>query len=57
MVGLTGSFEGIVLASVRKPENQIHEGRSLSQVASLTKKHPVDALLDLLVSEEDIPWP
>jgi len=52
VVALTGGFEGIVLASVRKPENKIYEGRTLHQVASLTKKDPVDALLDLLVSEE-----
>ncbi len=51
-VGDSGGWKGVLVASVNKPENKKYEGKRMSEVAAEMKKDPVDALCDLLVSEE-----
>jgi N-acyl-D-amino-acid deacylase len=40
------------LTYFKKPHNHIFEGKSIAELAILTGKHPVDALVDLLVDED-----
>jgi N-acyl-D-aspartate/D-glutamate deacylase len=39
------------VASLQKPENKKYEGKRMDEVAKMMGRDPVDALLDLLVSE------
>ena len=44
-------FENVLATSLRRPENQLFEGRSIADIAEAQKKDPFDALFDLLASE------
>jgi N-acyl-D-aspartate/D-glutamate deacylase len=46
-----GGWHGVMVAAVQKPENKKYEGQRMDEVAKLMGKDPVDALCDLLVSE------
>jgi N-acyl-D-amino-acid deacylase len=43
--------EGIMIASVEQPDLKQFEGAMLRTVASVWKKHPIDALMDLLLAD------
>lgn len=43
--------EGILIAGVGKPELKEYEGKRLSEIARSAKKHPVDAMIDLLIAD------
>jgi dihydroorotase/N-acyl-D-amino-acid deacylase len=43
--------EGILIASVQSAELKKHEGMRLNEIAREWKKHPVDALLDLVLAD------
>jgi N-acyl-D-amino-acid deacylase len=47
-----GGWHGVMVASCQKPENKKYEGQRMDEVAKLMGKDPVDALCDLLISEE-----
>ena len=47
-----GGWHGVMVASCQKPENKKYEGKRMDEVAKMTGKDPVDALCDLLISEE-----
>jgi dihydroorotase/N-acyl-D-amino-acid deacylase len=44
-------WHGVMVASVQKPENKGFEGKRMDEVAKMMGKDPVDALCDLLISE------
>jgi N-acyl-D-amino-acid deacylase len=52
----TGGWHGVMLAAVLKAENKQYEGRRMDEVAKMMGKDPVDALCDLLASEETFPY-
>lgn len=54
-VRAVGGFHGVMLASVQKPENKKYEGRRLDEIARAMSEDPVDALCDLLISENATP--
>ncbi len=47
-----GGWRGVMVASCQKPENKKYEGKRMDEVAKMMGKDPVDALCDLLISEE-----
>ena len=47
-----GGWHGVMVASCQKPENKKYEGKRMDEVAKMMGKDPVDALCDLLISEE-----
>jgi N-acyl-D-aspartate/D-glutamate deacylase len=47
-----GGWHGVLVASLQKPENKRYEGKRMDEVARLMSRDPVDALCDLLISEE-----
>ena len=47
-----GGWHGVLVASVQKPENKKYEGKRMDEVAKIAGKDPLDALCDLLISEE-----
>ncbi|MBR1690180.1 MAG: amidohydrolase family protein [Oscillibacter sp.] len=51
IVQLVG-FENVLATSLRRPEHQPFEGRSIAQIAEEQGKDPYDALFDLLAAEE-----
>jgi N-acyl-D-amino-acid deacylase len=46
----------VMVATTQKPENKQYEGKRMDQVAQMMGKDPVDALCDLLISEETFPY-
>ncbi|HEV2351529.1 MAG TPA: D-aminoacylase [Terriglobia bacterium] len=54
-VRAVGGFHGVMLASVQKPENKKYEGKRLDEIARAMNEDPVDALCDLLISENATP--
>ena len=46
-------YEGIVVSSATKPENQRFVGKSIQEIGEMTGKHPIDAAMDLLLDEEN----
>jgi N-acyl-D-amino-acid deacylase len=52
----TGGWHGVMVAAVQKPENKQYEGKRMDEVAKAMAKEPVDALCDLLISEETFPY-
>jgi N-acyl-D-amino-acid deacylase len=46
-----GGWHGVLVASLQKAENKKYEGKRMDEVAKMMGRDPVDALLDLLVSE------
>jgi len=51
----SGGWHGVMLASVQRPENKRYEGKRMDEIARLTGQDPVDALCDLLISENASP--
>jgi N-acyl-D-amino-acid deacylase len=47
-----GGWHGVMVASCQKAENKKYEGKRMDEVAKTMGKDPVDALCDLLISEE-----
>ena len=45
-----------MLASVQKPENKKYQGQRMDEIARAKGRDPVDALCDLLISEEAAPY-
>ncbi len=43
--------EGVLVLGMNKPENQKYVGKRLNEIAAMTKKHWVDAAMDLVLSE------
>lgn len=54
-LSLLVGFENIQATSLRKPENQIFEGKNILEIAEMTGKDPYDAVFDLLASEHCAP--
>ena len=52
----TGGWHGVMVAAVQKAENKQYEGQRMDEVARRMGKEPVDALCDLLASEETFPY-
>ncbi len=50
-----GGWHGFMVASVQKPENKKFEGKRMDEVAKMMGKDPLDALCDLLISEDASP--
>ena len=46
-----GGWQGVLVASLQKPENKRYEGKRMDEVAKAMGKDPLDALCDLLISE------
>lgn len=51
IVDLAG-FENILAASLKRPEHQAFEGKSIAFIADAQGKNPFDALFDLLAAED-----
>jgi N-acyl-D-amino-acid deacylase len=47
-----GGWHGVMVASCQKPENKKYEGKRMDEVARMMGRDPVNALCDLLISEE-----
>lgn len=52
VVPRAGSWQDMWITYFKKPHNHIFEGKSLSELALMTNKHPVDAVMDLLLDED-----
>lgn len=51
----SGGWHGVMVASVQQPKNKQYEGKRMDDVAQMMGRDPVDALCDLLISEETFP--
>lgn len=51
-VQAVGGWHGVMISSVQKPEHKEHEGKRMDEVAKRMGKDPLDAVCDLLISEE-----
>lgn len=51
-VAEAGGWDRMVVSAVQKPENKAYEGKSLAEVAEMMGEDPVDAMCELLLSEE-----
>jgi N-acyl-D-amino-acid deacylase len=49
---ISNTFDDIFVFEVRRPDNKRFENMSLSEIGKEQGKHPVDAMLDLAVSED-----
>lgn len=47
-----GSWQDMWITYFKKPHNHIYEGKSLNELAIMTGKHVVDAMMDLLLDED-----
>lgn len=54
-ISLLVGFENIQATSLRLPENQAFEGKSILEIAEIQGKDPYDALFDLLADENCTP--
>ena len=52
----TGGWHGVMVAAVQNTANKQYEGKRMDEVAHRMGKDPVDALCDLLASEETFPF-
>lgn len=50
---LMKGWESAVVASVKTEKNKPFEGKSIAEIASLTRKQPFDVVFDLLLDEND----
>ena len=50
-VAEAGGWDRMVISAVQQPENKKYEGKSLEELSRATGKDPVDAMCDLLLSE------
>ena len=51
-----GGWHGVMVAAVQKAGNKQYEGQRMDEVARRMGKEPVDALCDLLASEDTFPY-
>jgi N-acyl-D-amino-acid deacylase len=51
-----GGWHGVMVAAVQKAANKPYEGKRMDEIAKRMGKEPVDALCDLLASEETFPY-
>jgi N-acyl-D-amino-acid deacylase len=51
----SGGWHGVMLSAVQKPENKKYEGMRVDEIAKAMGKDPVDAVCDLIVSEDIYP--
>jgi N-acyl-D-amino-acid deacylase len=51
----TGGWHGVMVAAVQKPQNKQYEGKRMDEIAQVMGKDPLDALCDLLISEDTFP--
>ncbi|HXW89513.1 MAG TPA: D-aminoacylase [Terriglobales bacterium] len=54
-VEASGGWHGVMVSTVQKSENKRYEGMRMDEVAKAMNKEPVDAVCDLLVSEDVFP--
>ena len=54
-LSLLVGWENIQATSLRRPENQIYEGKNIIEIAAMQDKDPYDAVFDLLASEHCAP--
>ena len=54
-LSLLVGWENIQATSLRKPENQVYEGKTILEIAEMQHKDPYDAVFDLLASEHCAP--
>ncbi|MCC6175916.1 MAG: D-aminoacylase [Chloroflexi bacterium] len=47
-----GSWQDMWVTYFKKPHNHVYEGRSIAELALMMGKHPVDAMMDLLLDED-----
>ena len=52
-LGTGGTGKGILVISVLKPELKKYEGKRIDQIAAMENKDPIDALLDLVITDHD----
>ncbi|HET9407831.1 MAG TPA: D-aminoacylase [Candidatus Sulfotelmatobacter sp.] len=52
----TGGWHGVMVASVQNAQNKQFEGKRMDEVAKSLGKDPVDALAEILISEETFPF-
>lgn len=50
-IGDFGGWESVVISHVREEQNLPFEGLSITEIAQITGKHPVDQAIDLMVEE------
>jgi N-acyl-D-amino-acid deacylase len=55
-VKFSGGWHGVLVSTLQKPENKKYEGKRMDEVAKTMGKDPVDALCDLLISEDTFPY-
>jgi dihydroorotase/N-acyl-D-amino-acid deacylase len=48
----TGGPEGVLVAGVRVPANRKYQGKRVSEIAAMRGVDPLDAIFDLLISED-----
>jgi N-acyl-D-amino-acid deacylase len=51
----TGGWHGVMVAAVQKSQNKQYEGKRMDEIAQAMGKDPLDALCDLLISEDTFP--
>jgi len=52
----TGGWHGVMVATAQRPENKRFEGKRMDEIATMLRQDPVDALSDLLISEQTFPY-
>ena len=50
IIEAAGGWDGVVLASARNPENEKYQGKSISEIAKILKKDPIDTAWDLALA-------
>ena len=48
-----GGADGVLVISVLNPELRKYEGKTVSQIARMDNKEPLDALMDLVIADRD----
>lgn len=49
----TAGYEGIYVTDAKQLENAGYIGKNLAEISTMTGKHPIDAVMDLLLSEDN----
>lgn len=49
----SGGADGVLILSVLNPELKQYEGKTVAQVAKMQGKDPVDALMDMVIADQD----
>ncbi len=48
-----GGADGVLVVSVLDPQLRKYEGKTISQIAKLENKDPIDAMIDLVIADRD----